>query len=361
MRGSARMLKWRLVIGLAAVVLPALGGPAAGAEKRFDGVVLRIGTWGGTNRDALQDAVGKNFEALGGKIEWVIGSPQDNFAKIAAARGRGEPPMDAFEIIGSLVPEVTGRDMLAKLNYANIPNAKVLDPSQVRDTLVATWTTQEMIVYNKMKFAELGLQPPRSLKDFAEPRLAGRVMIPDISSGGGLEAVGAFAITAGGDEANIDPGLALIHSIPSVRFWKAGGDMVTGFKSGDIWLAMAHAGWAVRTNYAGVDVGTVPPILGTHAGLVKEGWIGVVRGTKRQEAAEFYIDTFLGVDAQYQMAVKTGTFPVNPAAWPLLAETPVIKDLMVLDPKAIANMTKLDFTKINLSQWNDRWNRAMAQ
>jgi hypothetical protein len=33
----------------------------------------------------------------------------------------------------------------------------------------------------------------------------------------------------------------------------------------------------------------------------------------------------------------------------------------VLDPKAIANMAKLDFAKINLSQWNDRWNRAMTQ
>ena len=51
----------------------------------------------------------------------------------------------------------------------------------------------------------------------------------------------------------------------------------------------------------------------------------------------------------------------NPAAWPRLADTPVIKDLMILDPKAIGNMTKLDFAKINLSQWNDRWNRTMSQ
>ena len=348
-------------IAVALAALVAVAAPSGAAEARFDGVVLRIGTWGGTNRDALQDAVGKAFEARGGKIEWVIGSPQDNFAKIAAARGHGDPPMDAFEIIGSLVPEVTGRDMLAKLDYGNLPNAKDLTAAQRQPTMVATWTTQEMIVYNKTKFAELGIAPPHSLKEFADPRLAGRVMIPDISSGGGLEAVGAFAITAGGDEANIDPGLALIHSIPKVRFWKAGGDVVSSFKSGDTWLAMAHAGWAVRTNYAGVDVGTVPPELGSHAGLVKEGWIGVVRGSKNQAAAEFYINEFISAEAEYQMAVKTGTFPVNPAAWPRLAETPVIKDLMVLDPKAIANMAKLDFAKINLSQWNDRWNRAMTQ
>jgi putative spermidine/putrescine transport system substrate-binding protein len=347
-------------IFLVAVAILAMALPVAAADPRFDGVVLRIGTWGGTNRDALQEAVGKVFEARGGKIEWVIGSPQDNFAKIVASRGHGEPPMDAFEILGSMVPEILGRDMLMKLDYDNIPHAKLLDPSQVKETLVATWTTQEMIVYNKAKFAELGIAPPHSLKDFADPRLAGRVMIPDISSGGGLEALGAFAITAGGDEANIDPGLALIHSIKGVKYWKAGGDLITSFKSGDTWLGMAHAGWAVRTAYAGVDVGTIPPVLGTHAGLVKEGWIGVVRSSKHQDAAEFYIDTFLGAEAQYQMAVKTGTFPVNPQAWGRLAETPVVKDLMILDPKAIANMTKLDFARINLSQWNDHWNRAMT-
>jgi len=85
----------------------------------------------------------------------VIGSPQDKLCQIAAARGHGDAPMDAFEIIGSLVPEVTGRDMLAKLDYANLPNAKELTAAQRQPTLVATWTTQEMIVYSKTKFAEL--------------------------------------------------------------------------------------------------------------------------------------------------------------------------------------------------------------
>jgi hypothetical protein len=39
----------------------------------------------------------------------------------------------------------------------------------------------------------------------------------------------------------------------------------------------------------------------------------------------------------------------------------VLKDLIVLDPGKIANMAKLDPAKINLSQWNDQWNRMISQ
>jgi len=62
------------------------------------------------------------------------------------------------------------------------------------------------------------------------------------------------------------------------------------------------------------------------------------------------------------MAVKTGTFPsTRRLGRRLAAETPVIKDLMVLDPKAIANMAKLDFARSTSASGTTRWNRAMTQ
>lgn len=124
---------------------------------------------------------------------------------------------------------------------------------------------------------------------------------------------------------------------------------------------MAHAGWAVRTRYAGVPVETVCPDFGSHKGLLKEGWIGVVRGSKQQAAAEWYIDQFLSEEVQYQMAVKTGTVPTNPVAWGRLGATPVIKELVVTDPARIGRMAKLDFSKVDLSRWNDQWNRIVTQ
>lgn len=347
-------------------LLPAAPGLAlarrAAAAGQFAGETVRIGTFGGINADTIREAVGPAFDAAGAKLEFVVGSPQDNMAKvIAAARGRAEPPMDAFEILGAMVPQVEALKLLQDLDYSLLPNAAVLAPTQRQKQLVAIWTTQEMVLYDTAKFAELKIPPPKSLKDLADPRLKGRVMIPDISSGGGIEAVGAFALTAGGNERDIDPGLRLIRSIDGLRLWKAGGELVSAFKAGDIWAGQAHAGWAVRTEYAGVKVATVPPAFGTRTGMIKEGWMGIVRGSKHAGLAAFYIDAYLSAATQYTMTVKTGTVPVVPAAWARLADVPVVREQMILDPARIAEMTKLDYAKIDLADWNDRWNRIIAR
>lgn len=351
----------RMLTLMAATALGmSVSGAAIGAEEtRFQGVTLRIGTWGGATRDGLRDYVASEIEKRGGKVEFVIGSPQDNFAKVIASRG--QPAFDAFDFLGIMVPEIKGRDLLAKLNLKNIPNVKYLAADQYNDYMVATWNTQEVIIYNKDKFRENNLKPPESLADLRNPKLAGRVLIPDISSGGGIEAVGAFALTASGNEQNIAPGLKMIREIPNLRYWKAGGEVVTQLKSGDIWVAVAHAGWAVRAAYAGVPVGTVPARIGNHRGMIKEGYIGVIKGSPNQEAAEFFINTYLSTAAQYEFAVKTGVVPVNPEARAKLESVPVVKDLVVLDPGRISEMVKLDPAKIDLSQWSEQWNRMVSQ
>jgi ABC-type glycerol-3-phosphate transport system substrate-binding protein len=117
----------------------------------------------------------------------------------------------------------------------------------------------------------------------------------------------------------------------------------------------------VRTAYAGVPVATVPPQYGTKRGLVKEGFMGVVRGSKAQEAAEFYFNTLLSDEVQYQMSMKTGQIAVNRDVIKRLATIPVVKDLTVLDPAGIENMVRLDAAKINLSQWVEQWNRMIVR
>jgi hypothetical protein len=36
----------------------------------------------------------------------------------------------------------------------------------------------------------------------------------------------------------------------------------------------------VRTEYAGVKVVSVPAKIGAHVGLIKEGWMGIVRASR---------------------------------------------------------------------------------
>src|SRR6185312_3048411 len=156
------------------------------------------------------------------------------------------------------------------------------------------------------------------------------------------------------------PGLKLINDLPGVRFWKAGGEVVTQFKSGDIWVAISHAGWTLRTARAGVPVATVPAQSVARQGMVKEGYIGVVKGTPNQEAAEFFINTYLSPAAQEKFALKVGVVPVVQAARKRMADDPTLRDLVILDPARISNMVRLNASKIDLAKWNDEWNRSVA-
>lgn len=344
----------------ATALLLSLFGPAdaqAPDPNQFKGVTLRVATWGGATRDGLRDYVASELEKRGAKVEFVIGSPQDNFAKLVSARG--QVPFDVFEFLGTMRPDVEGRQALAKLDAAGIPNAKGL-PSATAD-MVPTWITEEMIIYNKKAFADNGIAPPKSLADLKNPKLAGRIMIPDISSGGGIEALGAFALTAGGDERNIEPGLKLINELPNVRFWKSGGEVITQFKSGDIWVAIAHAGWALRTAKAGVPVATVPAKIGKHEGMVKEGFVGVVKGSPNQKAAEFFINTYLSAEAQEKFALKVGVVPMVTEARAAMARDPLLRELVILEPARIDNMARLDPNKIDLAKWDQEWSRSVAR
>jgi spermidine/putrescine-binding protein len=136
--------------------------------------------------------------------------------------------------------------------------------------------------------------------------------------------------------------------------------VVTQFKSGDIWVAVAHAGWALRTARAGVPVATVPAQMGAHQGMVKEGYIGVIQGTHNQDAAEFFINTYLSPEAQAKFALKVGVVPVVQAARAKMGEDATLRELVILDPAKIDNMVRLDPEKIDLSKWNDEWNRTVA-
>jgi spermidine/putrescine-binding protein len=94
--------------------------------------------------------------------------------------------------------------------------------------------------------------------------------------------------------------------------------------------------------------------------MIKEGYVGVVKGTKNQEAAEFFINTYLSPDAQAKFAMKVGVVPVVPGPRAKMAEDSTLRELVVLDPARINNMVRLDAAKIDLSKWNDEWNRTVA-
>ena len=82
----------KLLGTLTATSLLVLSAGAASAGQ-FDGVTVRFGTFGGKWRDIVQAHVVPAFDAEGGKIEFILGQPANNMAKLIAARGQ-EAPFD---------------------------------------------------------------------------------------------------------------------------------------------------------------------------------------------------------------------------------------------------------------------------
>src|SRR5438132_1034649 len=94
-----------MLVGFFAVVYGCLiCSEALGQEKRFDGVTLRVATYGGPWKDALQELIGADMEKRGAKIEWETGSPNQHLAKLIIARGKAVP-FDVTEIDDPTAPQ----------------------------------------------------------------------------------------------------------------------------------------------------------------------------------------------------------------------------------------------------------------
>lgn len=349
-----------LLFGFAGI-LAATAASTLAADKPFDGVVLKVGTWGGIWRDFQVQIIAPKMQEMGAKVDYVTGSPQDNLAKLIAARGR-EPPFDVLDTFDATVPSVIGAGLFQRIDVKAIPNVQFLESWQYGDQKIASWVTQEAICYNKDKYAELGLAPPTTYRDLANPKLAGKVSIPDIASGGGLSNFSAIAYAEGGDLNNVKPALDLITSIKGLKFWRQAEQAVTQFQTGDIYVAVIHAGWCSFMKKGGQPVTVVHPIINaTTKGVLKQGWIGVVSGSKNVKASEAYINQFLNEDFQFEFAKVNGLVAVNRKAQARMSQDPVLKEMLILDPAQMAKMLQVDYSKANISDWTEQWNRRIAR
>jgi spermidine/putrescine-binding protein len=344
-----------------AAMIAAMVAPAAMAEERFDGVTLRIGTWGGAWRDSQANIIAKKFEELGGTIEYVTGSPPANIAKLIAARG-ATPPIDMVEILDAVLPVAIEADLLTEIDLSKVPNTKYLASFQYDSMKVASWSTQEGICYDVDGYKAIGVEPPVRYQDLAEPKLNARVIVPDITSGGGLSNFAGMSYAGGGDGENVQPALDMIETFGPVTFWTQGADLITGMQTGDILAGISHAGWCLRAKYAGVNTAFVHPIIADDIkGVSKDGWLGVVKGTPNYDAAVWYVNEFIDEVFQSDFAVVSGVVPVNSESLKKLSGIPDVAGMMELDPAKIAKELRVDYSTVDTGAWIDAWSRAISQ
>ena len=332
-------------------------GDGAWAGDRFKGQVLKVGTWGGKWGEFQKEIIAPKIEAEGGTVQFVHASTQDNIAKLVAARGR-DVPIDVLEILDALMPTFTKENLLQKIDLSQVPNIKYLKDGFYDEWKVATWIVQEGICYNREKFKELGLPAPTTYKDLGNPKLHGMVVIPDITSGGGLANFAGIVYAAGGDVQNIEPGLKLLKEINALKYWKRAGEAINMMQTGDVAAALIYSGHCSRVRKSGEPVNAVMPLMANgKRGVMKNGWIGIVKGSKVPEIATFYINQFINLDFQSAWAPAMGVIPSNQEALKAFLEDEVAKEMWV----PLEENLQIDYNKADVSDWTDRWTRAAGK
>lgn len=353
-----------LAVAAGALMLTAPGSAGAGD---LDGQEIKVCTWGGSWRDIQRDEIVLSAGGLkerGAEVVYVTASPQDNMAKLIAARGA--PVCDVIEILDATWDDMVELDFVVdELDFSLIPNAKDLPKWLVGKNFTGSWFTQEGICYNSAKFKANGIPVPTTYKDLVNPKLEGLLQIPDITSGGGLANFGGIVKAAGGDSNNVKPGLELIEAMKIRKFWKRGSESNTLMDQGDIWAYIGHVGWCMRGHKAGqTDNRFVHPIIDAkHIGLAKHGFLSIVKNSPKEvrAAAHAYINGYLSEATQFAMSTRAGTLPVNEKVLPRLSKDPVLSMLAKLDPAEIAKEYKVEYKGIDKTTWTDQWNRSVSQ
>ncbi|MBL8832162.1 MAG: extracellular solute-binding protein [Rhodospirillales bacterium] len=352
----------QVLTGMTATGIGLVAAPrfATAQQPRFDGVTLRVATFGGGWDRAVHKYAGVKLEALGAKVEYVTAPPRDNLAKLIAAKGR-PAPFDVVEMGDLTWVDTYEAGFLQKIDLANVPNRKDLLPSQSDEWKVASWVTQEGIVYNAEKFAANGIPKPERYRDLLNPKLAGKLCLIDITQAGASQLLVGASIDEGGSMTNIEPALKFVKDANPFQFWKVGAQAVTLMNSGDIWASTMHAGFAVQMRRAGLPVAFSHPKVGpTKRGLLKEGWLGVVKGSPVPRAAEFFINEYVSAETQFGLATERGVVPVNGQARAKLAGDPLLKEMFLLSDADVGNMVSVDFNVFNLDDATQRWARAVS-
>ena len=348
----------QLLAGIAVALAGAIGaGPAAAGQ--FDGLTIRIGTFGGKWRDIVEAHVAKEFEKEGGKIEYVLGQPANNMAKLIAARGQ-EPPFDILETMDNFLPQLAAGNFLDTIDLSKVTNTAMLDKSMFDAGKVMIWITQEGVIYNKARFSEAGLPVPARYSDLANPKLKGKVSLPDITAGGAIPAIVGMSYEAGGSEADIGPGIELVKKIAPASFWSSSSNLQTQLANGDVWAAAAQAGNVQRLK-GKVDLGIAfPAVTQGRSGVLKQGYLVKIKGARNAKALEWIIDRFLSETMQIAVMTEGGQVPVHRDALAKLQKNPDYSFLR-LSAQDFAKMYSVDFSKVNEAAYVQRWNRSIGR
>lgn len=347
---------FKVVAGALALLGLLMAGTVAPAQD----VTLRVGNYGGAFTASQKKYAADLFtQRTGVKVQFIDANPADHLAKLIASRGR-EAPYDVVYLDDDVQAKAVETDVLEKLNQYNVPNLKHIYPEAQNKAGYGPGILFYSIgiAYNVEKMKQAGFGEITSWGDLFDPRLAGRVAVPDLSTIMGRDFLMAATHLSGGDENSLQKGIDKIATLKAHSYYTSSATLATQIQSGDVWVAP----WINGRAWGLIDKGLPLKFL-----LPKEGGYGnmttidMVKGTKYPKEAQAFINLVLDPLVQLGQANEVPYGPTNKLLEPVLAAYPELSKKFPASPKDLQQLRLVNWSLYNRNHDAalDLWNRKV--
>ena len=349
-----------LAVGAVAAMLSLVSPSPSEAQSSSD--TLRVGNYGGAFTRAQRKFSGELFtKRTGIKVEYINANPGNHLAKMIAGKGR-EAPYDVVYLDDDIQALAIQAGVLDKIDpsklsnlrhiFKEAQNAKGYGPGIIFVTVG--------IAYNKEKFKAAGIPEPTSWKDLWDPRLAGKVAVPEISRIDGKCFLIATARLLGGGEADLERGIDEIAKLKAHSYFSSSAQAQGLMSSGDAWAAIMVGGRVWDLIDKGHPLGFLYPREKGFGGLTT---VDVVSGTKMSKEAHAYIDAVLDPLPQLGQAYEVPYGPTNKVLAPVIAAYPNLAKKFVSTPKQLEALYLPDWIEYykHHEKMSDLWNRRVIK
>lgn len=244
---------------------------------------LVISLYGGVYEKHFKEAVIAPFEqATGARIIIKYGSPPEWLTSAVVNKDR--PEIDICTLnLPTAMRAITLDDVFLDLPPQTIPNALELDP------IFYDLYSRRAVGFNHgpwgMGYRTDRVNPaPTSWSDLWKREFAGRVLLPDVSSGGAYEMIVIAAMLNGGSEKNLEPGYkALIELKPRVlRFFKNNNEPIPMLTSGEAVICAWYSARIYPLKDTGVPVEFLSPKEGAAVGTIS---LHIAKNSRQRDLA----------------------------------------------------------------------------
>jgi putative spermidine/putrescine transport system substrate-binding protein len=345
---------------LAGLICACLSIGSGVAQERVSGT-LKVGAYGGTFTAAQKKYVGDLFtQQTGMKVQYIDASATDLLAKLIASKGR-KPPFDVVYLETDVRDSAVNLGVFGKLDPKLVTNLRFLYPEVLNQNGYGPGVSLYSvgIAYNVKKFAEAGIPPPKSWNDLWNPKLAGRVAIPDVTTSFGREFIIAAARLKGGDEKTPEQGIDYIAKIKAHSYFTSSAQVAAQFQSGDVWAAP----WINARTWGMIDKGApLRYVIPVEGGIGNVNTIDMAAGTEFPAEAQTYINLALSPLAQLGNATDNPLGPTNRLLAPVIREYPEMAQRFPASPEDLKKLYLVDWAAYfpHREKVVDLWNRAIT-